>query len=378
MKNRTFFKIIILFLIILFFILLCFSIIMVNKLKKNNMQIATINDERPQTIKEVIENSKSEYLEEDDNKIYVKFAKKLYDTTSKNNASYFNNIINELKRFFPEREFYVIDQEQEIEIYVKYEDSEYKIIINGIEDYFNKGAEFQEIKYPEIQLMYSPNEYLKALKISGMSTRLVNKSLGEGKELKNGYISYLDGEILTRSVRDNTIRNIIFTYKYKDDVVKNVNTRTSLRDIQNLYPNNSYGSIDEEYLGYYTDDYYYFFYDDEISIYPISYYENDKFEKILVNYLNDNDLDKFVNSIKGTLRDYDYLEYDPEIGKLHIMFSHKGYEINIEAGNSKGIILYSNYYLTDITRELILDEKITFKPKENAVDRIEKERRRNR
>ena len=60
------------------------------------------------------------------------------------------------------------------------------------------------------------------------------------------------------------------------------------------------------------------------------------------------------------------------------MFSHKGYEINIEENNSKGVILYSNYYLTDTTRELILKDKITFKSKENAVDKIEKERRRNR
>lgn len=378
MNNRTFFKIIILFLIILFFILLCFSIVMINKLKKDNMQIATINDERPQTIKEAIENSKSEYLNEKNNKIYVKFGKKLYDSNTKSNASYFNDLINEVEIFFPNEEFYLIDDEQKIDIHVKYENNNYKIIINGIEDYFDKGTKFQEIKYPEVQLIYTPNEYLKLLLSANMSPRLISKSLGEGQKLENNYISYLDGEILMRKTEVNTVRNIIFTYKYKDDVVKNVKVKTSLKEIQNIYPDNSYGSVNEEYLGYYTDEYYYFFYDDEISVYPISYYENDKFEKILVNYLNDNDLDKFVNSISGTLRDYDYLEYDSEIGRAHIMFSHKGYEIDIENNNPNGIILYSNYYLTDITRELILDEKITFKSKENAVDKIEKERRRNR
>lgn len=378
MNNRTFFKIIILFLIILFFILLCFSIIMVNKLKNDNRQIATINDERPQTVKEVIENSESEYIKEEDNKIYVKFAKKLYDSTTKSNESYFNNLISEIEMFFSKKEFYLIDDEQKINIYVKYEDNNYKTIINGIEDYFNKGTKFQEIKYPEFQLIYTPNEYLKLLLSANMSPRLISKSLGEGQKLENNYTSYLDGEILIRKTGINTVRNIIFTYKYKDDVVKNVKVKTSLKEIQNIYPDNSYGSVNEGYLGYYTDEYYYFFYDDEISVYPISYYENDKFEKLLVEYLEDKNLDKFINSIMGTLRDYDYLEYDFETGKAHIMFSHKGYEIDIDSSNPNGIILYSNYYLTDITRELILDEKITFKSKENAVDKIENERRRNR
>ena len=35
---------------------------------------------------------------------------------------------------------------------------------------------------------------------------------------------------------------------------------TPLKDILKRYPENSFGSIDEGYLGYITNDYYYFFY----------------------------------------------------------------------------------------------------------------------
>ena len=378
MKNNSLLKIIILFFIILFSILLCISIIFVNKLKNENTELAIINDETPKSVEEVITKSNSEYIKEEENTVYVKFSKKLYDNSGNSNESYFNSIIDKLKVFYQQKDFILIDKEQEIQVEARYEENRYIVIINGIEKKKKKGTEFNEIKYPEIQTMYTPNEYLKVLTASGMSPRWIEKSLGEGNELDNGYISYLEGKILTRTTKVNTIRNIIFTNKYEEEVVKNIKVKTPLRDIEKMYPDKSYGSTNEEYLGYYTDNYYYFFYDDEISVYPISYYENEEFEKILIEYLENNDLERFINSIKNTLKDYDYFEYDPEIMSAHIMFSHKGYEINIEENNSKGVILYSNYYLTDTTRELILKDKITFKSKENAVDKIEKERRRNR
>lgn len=378
MKNRFLLKVIILFFIILFSVLLLISINMVNKLKNEDTKKAIINDETPKSVKDVIIRSNSEYIKEEENAVYVKFAKKLYDNSQNSNESYFNNIIDKLKAFYPQKDFMLIDEEQEIQIEVIYEENKYKIIINGIDNYFEKGTEFQEIKYPEIQTMYTPNEYLQVLTAAGMSPKWIAKSLGEGKEQENGYTSYLEGKILTRTTNVNTIRNIVFTNKYEDEVVKNIKVKTPLSDIEKMYKNKTYGSVNEGYLGYYTDNYYYFFYDDEISVYPISYYENEEFEKILIEYLENKDLEIFINSIKNTLKDYDYFEYDPEIGKAHIMFSHKGYEIDIEENNSSGIILYSNYYLTDTTRELILKDKITFKEKENAVDKIEKERRRNR
>lgn len=227
--------------------------------------------------------------------------------------------------------------------------------------------------------IFTSNSYLSALKVTGMNTRLIYPELGEGKELRNGYVSYKDDSIQLRTTLIKTVRNIIFTNKYnEEEIVKGVTTKTSLKEIKELYPNNNFGGIDKDYLGYMTDDFYYFFYDDEISVYGLTYREDTKFEEILTKYLKDKDLEKFVNSIKSTLRYYDYLEYDPEIKKAHIMFSSRGYEINIEGNNPKGIILYNNYYFTDTTSKYVEDGLITLNEHENLVEKIEKERRRNR
>lgn len=234
------------------------------------------------------------------------------------------------------------------------------------------------IKIADRVTMYSPNTYLSSLLAANMGTRIIEKDLDEGIELDNGYISYNDGTIEIRKTLTNIVRNIIFTNKYDGDVVKNVNLKTSLKEILELYPENSFGSLEKDYLGYLSNDFYYFFYDDEISVYGYTYKEDEKFEKILEKYLEDKDLDKFVSSIKASLRYYDYLEYDPDIKKAHIMFSNRGFEIDIEDNNPKGIILYSNYYFTDKTKKYVEDGIITLREKEDSVEKIEKERRANR
>lgn len=383
MKNNSLLKIIILFFIIIFFCLLCFSFFLLNNIKNENNRKAIINDERPQNVEEAIIASGSEYIKEDENKIYVKFINDLYDEKENSNEIYFNKLIDELKRFYEKKDFYLIDNSKDIEIYAKYEDESYVIIINGIEDYFEKVdgkiySDINKIELPQRQVIYTYNDFLNGLAAGQMSIKYISKMLGEGEELENGYISYLDGAILLKTTTSKTVRNIIFTYKYDNEVVKGVKVKTNLREILNLYPDKVFGSLEDKYLGYYTDDFYYFFYEDEISVYAITYNENDKFEEFLTNYLEDKDLDKFVNSIQSTIRNYDYLEYDPDIKKAHIMFSHKGYEIDIEENDPKGIILYSNYYFSNITKDYAQRGLITLKSKENSVEKIEKERRLNR
>lgn len=236
-----------------------------------------------------------------------------------------------------------------------------------------------DVTLGEKSVIFTSNDFLNALRVTRMNTRLISSELGEGKDLGNGYVSYNEDSIQLRTTLIKTVRNIIFTKKYdEEEIVKGVTTKTSLRDIKELYPNNNFGGIDKDYLGYITNDFYYFFYDDEISVYGLTYREDKEFEKILTTYLEDKDLDRFVNSIKTTIRYYDYLEYDPEIKKAHIMFSSRGYEIDIEGNDPKGIILYNNYYFTDTTKEYVKKGLITLNEHEDLVEKIEKERRRNR
>lgn len=241
-----------------------------------------------------------------------------------------------------------------------------------------KDEEESEVEITERVPIHASNSYLSSLISTNMGTRIIKENLDEGIELDNGYVSYNDGTIEIRTTLINTVRNIIFTKKYDGNIVTNVNLKTPLKEILELYPENSFGSLEEDYLGYLTNDFYYFFYDDEVSVYGYTYKEDEKFEKLLEKYLKDKDLDGFVSSIKASLRYYDYLEYDPEIKKAHIMFSNRGFEIDIEDNDPKGIILYSNYYFTEKTKEYVEKGLITLKEKEDSVEKIEKERRAER
>lgn len=251
---------------------------------------------------------------------------------------------------------------------------------NEIEKEVSKETDkLSDIKLGNKSTIFSDNSYLNALKIGDMNVHRITSGLDEGKDIGNGYISYNNDTIQIRTTLIQTVRNIIFTKKYnEEEIVKGVTTQTSLREIKELYPNNNFGSIDQNYLGYITNDFYYFFYDDEISVYGLTYKEDKKFEELLTRYLEDRDLDKFINTIQTSLRYYDYLEYNPEIKKAHVVFSHRGYEIDIQQNNPKGIILYNNYYLTDTTKDYIKRGLISLNEDENLVEKIEKERRRNR
>ena len=149
----------------------------------------------------------------------------------------------------------------------------------------------------------------------------------------------------------------------------------SLDEVYNINPDNSFGSVSDGYLGYKEADYYLFFYDDEVSVYSYAYRYNDIFEEALEKYLDDKNLEEFVNKLVKAWKAYDYYEYNPETQDAYILYSNRGIEINIKNNNPEGITLYSNYYFTDVTRKYVKDGLITFKYNEDLIDKTEKQRR---
>lgn len=387
MENRRLLKFVILFFIVLFFCFLCIlNFLLKDIILENTKNVdVSVTVGEPKTVEEVAENADSKILKTSDSTVFIEFAKDLFDEYGNSNETYFNKTIEDFKNIYVKQDFTLIDNKKHINISAKYnkDNRKHSILINGLDGYFeridgNNYAKANNITIGDVSVMFEADDYLKVLKAYHMDPRLINSELGEGKDLGNGYVSYKDDSIQIRTSLIKTVRNIIFTRKYEGEIVNDVKVGKSLKEIHELYPNNIFGGISQNYLGYMTNDFYYFFYDDEISVYGLTYRDDEEFERILVEYLNDKDLDRFVNSIKSTLRYYDYFEYDPEIKKAHIMFSSRGYEIDIEENDPKGIILYNNYHFTDTTRNLVKEGKISIKEYENLVDKIEKDRRKNR
>lgn len=388
MKNNKFLRMIIVLLILLLFSLFCFLLYLVvmynlNGSLDNKINVTTTNNEDLTTAEEILKEYDCIFWKQDGDHIYVTFSKDLFDENMESNENYFKSIVKGLERFFINKDFYLIDYNNSIEIHARYnaEKEKYELIINNVEDYFNnvEGKDYigiDNINNPkESNTIHSIDTILTNLKENGMKFSSIKMLLGDGEELDDGYVSYLDGTVKLRLVNNGIVRNIVFSRNYKDRLFKNFDNKATLEEIYINNPNNFYGGTEEGYLGYRTDELYYFIYEDEISIYGYSYSKNTLFENTLKKYIENNNLEKFIKLIMGQLPTYDYCEYDEQNQNANIMFSSYGIEVNIKNNNPKGVILYNNYYFTDYTKKLVKNGYVTFKNNESSIEKVEIERR---
>lgn len=341
---------------------------------------------QPEKTEDLIRKYGSEYISEENSKINVKFNKDLYNEDGSSNENYFNNLIDDLKPFYENSSFYLQDKEKNINISVKYSsyDEKYKVLINNTENFFEKtnGEAYSDVEkikeIPTTNIDYV-NDLMRTLEYNTMYFSSIKDKLGEGKELDNGYTSYFNGTVRIRLAPTKAVRNIIFSEDYKDPqnnpLTKQFDVGMTLREVQEKLPNNTFGSLEDGYLGYKNSNYYSFIYKDEISIYTYSYKYNKDFENLLKNYLETRDLDTFINVLVTRCKAYDYYEYDAEKKNAYVLFSNRGIEINIKGNDPKGITLYSNYFFTENTKQYVKDGLISLDSKTDLLDKTEKNRK---
>ena len=368
---------------ILLLIILCISTYILIKLKENdNNSVEAEIIAEPKTVEEVLESYNTKYISEENNIIYVVFNKDLFNENGESNEKYFTDIIDDLKPFYKKESFSLIDEEKDINIDVQYDTTSEKYIIkiNNKEDFYEtvNGESYTKVdtsRIVEDSEIRIDNSYLETLLMRSMYFSEIEDELGDGTPLENGYTSYFDGIIKIRNVPTGAVRNIIFSDEYDGNITTKLRADMSLDEVYNINPDNSFGSVSDGYLGYKEADYYLFFYDDEVSVYSYAYRYNDIFEEALEKYLDDKNLEEFVNKLVKAWKAYDYYEYNPETQDAYILYSNRGIEINIKNNNPEGITLYSNYYFTDVTRKYVKDGLITFKYNEDLIDKTEKQRR---
>lgn len=377
-------KVILIFLIILFFCLLCLMIVLqffLKNNKENTLEVSTTKDTKQQTVKSVIEKYESEYINQENNSVYVKLSKDLYESNGKSNKDFFYNLTNELEIFFEYQDFFVIDNERKIEIYAKFDEEteKYIITINGLEDFYNQtnGDAYIAVENSEIvkpSKIFIENGFLERLVIQNMYMSSIEKFLTDEKKLDNGYMSYNEGKLNIKIAPNDSVMNIVFTENYNGSILNDVDRGETLEQVYEKHPDNTFGSLSDGFLGYRNGDLYYFFYKDEASIYGYSYAENELFEELLKQYLEDKDLEKFVTTLSSKMLSYDTFEYDADIKKATMIFPTRGIEIKIRDNDSKGITLYSNYYFTEKTKDFVKKGLISYST-EDLVARYESQRR---
>ena len=384
-KRKNTARIFLIFIIILFFCLLCLLIglryFLKNGENNSNIGIAISESSEPKTIEEVIKKYDSEFIKQENNSIYVKFSKDLYDENGKSNESFFENLTKELEPFFENSDFEIIDEDKKIEISAEYdiEKEQYEIKINDIEDFYNKtnGDSYVAVEKSEIiepSKIMIDNGFLELLRIKNMYLSSIEEYLDDEKILDNGYVSYKSDKLRLKISPNKSVMNIIFTENYNGSILIDVDRGEDLTKVYEKHSDNTFGSLSDGYLGYRNGDFYYFFYKDEVSIYGYSYSKNEVFEELLEKYLEDKDLGSFVNTLADRTLSYDTFEYDEEIKKATLIFPTRGIEIKIEDNDPKGITLYSNYYFTDTTKKMVKNGLISYST-EDLVAKYETQRR---
>ena len=384
-KRKRMTRIFLIFIIILFFCLLCLLVglryFLKNEENNSNIGIAISESSEPKTIEEVIKKYDSEFIKQENNSIYVKFSKDLYDENGKSNESFFEKLTKELEPFFENSDFEIIDENKKIEISAEYdiEKEQYEIKINDIEDFYNKtnGDSYVAVEKSEIiepSKIMIDNGFLELLRIKNMYLSSIEEYLDDEKILDNGYVSYNSDKLRLKISPNKSVMNIIFTENYNGSILIDVDRGEDLTQVYEKHSDNTFGSLSDGYLGYRNGDFYYFFYKDEVSIYGYSYSKNEVFEELLEKYLEDKDLGSFVNTLADRTLSYDTFEYDEEIKKATLIFPTRGIEIKIEDNDPKGITLYSNYYFTDTTKKMVKNGLISYST-EYLVAKYETQRR---
>ena len=201
-----------------------------------------------------------------------------------------------------------------------------------------------------------------------------NVSFGSKETTFNKYDIYFDEGMEVRTV-DKKLYNIVFTKKYKGEVVGGIKVGASLDAIKDRF-GVSYenGNI----YGYKTKDFYVYFSSEQISIYPNYNYTEatyNDFENIVKEYNGNKDINDFMDKLTDIWPDYDLYNYDKTF--LEIDYTLKGVRIAYSSQGSDGIQLYENYSgsLAKSKEELeevhyVVDENLIIK---NELNRIVKE-----
>lgn len=353
------------------------------EIKKQNM-IATpeelIATKIPKSVKDVIEEYDSKYISESKNNVvYAVLAKDLYDEKGRSNIEFFENLAKDLKEFFPNASFYIIDEEKNITVFCRRKEENVDLIFNNNEKFYEEtdGRDYVAVdnsKIVEESTLFAKNPYLERLEMNSMYFSYIEKYLTNGREMDDGYTVYSDQKIKLKLSPNKAVFNIIFMEDYKGPILDDLSLENKLTETAEMYDDYVFGGLDKEYLGYRSGLFYYFFYENEVSVYPYAYRNNETFEQILTTYLETKDLDDFVDKLKLSFKGYSDFEYDADIQKLYISYPTRGIKIDIQDNDPKGITLYSNYHFSDMTKKLVKNGKLNYS-KDDYVNEYEQMRK---
>lgn len=311
------------------------------QVKQQVSQYTKVSDFK--SIQEVLVYLNSEFISqqdaEEDNLDYIVKAKLKYDLKI-NNKNYYENLINYSASACGYKNFYIIDEEKNIQILVQCNNSKISnYYINNEKFYFEKLENKENInnskKTNEIKVNTTNLLLQEIIKNNWEAT---NINIGTKESMYKGYDIYFDEGYEIKKIYGK-IYNIVFTEKYKENIIENINTTSEKEKITNLLGTPQFQI--NKCIGYKTEKYYIFFTDNQISIYPVIQYSAEKIIPIIEEYKETKDTKKYINNIKSIWNDYD--KFITENNSIILQYTLKGIIFKYDGTSTQGIQLYSNY-----------------------------------
>lgn len=341
-KEKKLIKIIISIIIILILVLIFVIARLRNIAIQENEELdriksyTTIDDFK--TVEEVAKYLECSYIRQVKSKVenynidvYMKIKVLPYNDDN-SNEGFYNKLISYSAKALKFDDFRIIDIENNITIEVVC-DKEKKnikiILINGESNYFAKRD--SEIEMKDFKQVKETNLTIQSDILTNLinnNWRIKDSDIGTKESTFNSYDIYFDEGIEVRKV-DNKVFNIVFTDKYKQNVVNNIGTSASREDIIKALGEPTFEDKKINLIGYKGKTIYCFF-DYErhnVSIYGITnQIEFNEIEEILNNYKNNKNIKELVLKIKNV-----WSQYDLSDDKV-LRYASSGIEVTLDKG----------------------------------------------
>ena len=246
--------------------------------------------------------------------------------------------------------FILIDNKHSIEIRVKYNPENNKIVylINNDKNFF-KNEENKKISEINQEKEKTTSIEIKAKELqytieNEWSRKKSENTYGNKIKSESNYDVYSNG-IKVKTI-NSKIYNLIFMKEYKGNIFENITTGMDNASIISILGEPTYENTEADLLiGYKTEKFYVFFSNGQISIYPVESFDENKnkqFAEIISEYINNTGI--YKETLQKITQLYpDYSEYIQQKDNIELKYPLKGFEIKMRNNEESGIYIYSNY-----------------------------------
>ena len=389
MKNKNLYKAIKITLIVLVVILIILSFLIgKNVMDKTSDTPRYSTIESMPNIETLINQMHGKFIKVEDSKdekyykdIYVKLSYGLYENEVPK-KDFYNALIENVAQMMNYENVRIIDEDRKIELKVICDKENQALIgsyINGDTNFYGHYESQKALaNYKKTEITKLNIESAEIITLIQNDWSKDKLSIGKQANQVDEYIEYPEYGINIYEI-DEKVFNLIFDTRYKQTVVNGIKVGETLENVIKILGAPTFGSLDDEYIGYKGEKVYVFFNNKQISIYPTENKDSD-LSQLVAQYESDGSIKKLVSRATDAWENYEEYYYDEYT--VNLTYPLEGIKIQFGITENHGIIIYNNYagkIFNNYTQEELAKMEIEIPSyiyfvQEDSVNEYEKDR----